>query len=188
MADAQFIATFSLISSLALLIVIWWLLAGYRADNLRDRLFALRDEMFLYAFDQGIIDTAAHENLRLLMNGLIRYAHRVSLARLLLLDMSQRAFRIRPSAPRIYTEWVEAVAALPPDEAEHMRNFHDAAIFSIMKHMVSGSPALWLMSGMVVFHELVFESTRVFVDAIVRSVTRRFPSVGLFEADALRTM
>jgi hypothetical protein len=46
--------------------------SDYRADNLRDHLFTLRDQMFLYALDHGIAETPAHENLRLMMNSLIR--------------------------------------------------------------------------------------------------------------------
>jgi hypothetical protein len=188
MSDAQFVAAFSLIVSLALLLVIWRWLSGYRADHLRDQLFALRDEMFLYAFDQGIANTVAHENLRLLMNSLIRYAHRVSLGRLLLLDLSRRMFKIKPSTPKLHVEWVKAVAALPPDEAQRMRTFHDTAMFLLMKHMISGSPFLWCAVGVVVAHIVVFKSTRGFIDGIIRSITRRVPSPDLFEADALRTM
>src|SRR6266478_6769293 len=177
MADAQFIAALSLIVSLVFLLVIWGWFSGYRADNLRDQLFTLRDEMFLYAFDQGMADTAAHENLRLLMNGLIRYAHRVSLGRLVLLDVSQRVFKIKPSAPALYVEWAKAVAALPDDEAQRMRGFHEAAMLLIIKHMISGSPLLWLASGVVVFHDVIFKSTRAFIDGIVSAVRRRLPSL-----------
>jgi hypothetical protein len=188
MSDVQFVAALSISVSWAFLLVIWWFIWGHRDDNLRDQLFTLRDEMFLYAFDQGIDDTAAYENLRLLLNGLIRYAHRVSLGRLLLLDLSRRVFKLQPSAPPAYAEWVQAVAALPADEAQHMRDFHDKAMLLIMKHMIAGSPLLWCAVGVVVFHVVVFKSTRVFIDSIVRSVRRRVPSLDLFEADALRTM
>jgi hypothetical protein len=187
MSDAEFVAAFSVIISMTFVLVIWRWMSGFRDDNLRDQLFAVRDRMFLYALDQGIVDTPAHENLRLMMNSLIRYAHRVSLGRLMLLDISQRVFKIRPSPPATYVDWVKAVEALPPDEAERVRSFHDQAMLLIMKHMISGSPLLWCASGVVVFHVVVFKSTRVLIDGIVRAVTRRVPSVNLFEVDALRT-
>jgi hypothetical protein len=187
-SDAQFVAAFSVIISTTFMLVIWWWMAGFRDDNLRDQLFTVRDEMFLYALDRGIVDTPAHENLRRLMNSLIRYAHRVSLGRLILLDLSRRVFKINPTLPKTYVDWVEAVAALPVDEAERMRDYHAQAMFLIMKHMVSGSPLLWAACVVVAFHVVVIKSTRVFIDAVVRSVSRRFPSVDLFEADALRTM
>jgi len=185
MSGAEFTAAMSVIISSGLLLVVCWLFSGYRADNLRDRLFTLRDEMFLYALDQGIANTPAHENLRLMMNSLIRYAHRVSFVRLLLLDISRRAFKLKPSVPGLYVEWVEAVASLPADPAERMRGFHGKAMLLIVKHMITGSPPLWLASGVVVFHDIVSKSTRDFIDGIVSAVSRRVPSVDLFEADAL---
>jgi hypothetical protein len=188
MSGAEFVAALSLVVSAALLLVILWLMWGHRDDSLRDQLFTLRDEMFLYAFDHGITDTIAYENLRRLINSLIRYAHRVSLGRLLLLDLSQRVFKIKPSVPPTYAGWVEAVAALPADEAERMRGFHAEAMLFIMKHMITGSPLLWLASCVVVFHVIVFKSTRAFIESIVNAVTRRLPSLDLLEADALRTM
>jgi hypothetical protein len=188
MAGAEFIAALSLIVSLTFLLVLWWLFSGYRDDNLRDQLFTLRDEMFLYALDHGIVGTPAHENLRLTMNSLIRYAHRVSLGRLVLLDISRRVCNIKPRPPATFVEWVKAVDDLPADEADRMRSFHAEALVLVMKHMISGSPLLWLASGIVIVHEIVFRSTRAFFDGIVSAVTRRVPPVDLFEADALRTM
>ena len=188
-SDAQFVAAFSVIVSTAFTLVIWWWMAGCHADNLRDELFTVRDKMFLYALDRGILGNPAHENLRRLMNSLIRYAHRVSLGRLLLLDLSSRVFKIKSTPPKTYMEWVEAVAALSDDEAECMRDFHAQAMFLMMKHIVSGSPLLWAACVVwAAFHVAVIKSTRVFIDAVVRSVSQRFPSVALFEADALRTM
>jgi hypothetical protein len=55
-----------------------------------------------------------------------------------------------------------------------------------MKHMISGSPLLWCAGSVVAVYDVVFKSTGVFIDGIVRSVTRRVPSPSLFEADALR--
>jgi hypothetical protein len=187
MSDAEFAAACSVIISMTFVVVIWRCMAGFHDDNLRDELFTVRDKMFLYAFDRGIADTAAHEKLRLLMNSLIRYAHRVSLGRLLLLDFSRRVFKMRLSQPETYIDWERAVDTLPADEAEQMRKFHDQAMLVMMKHMISGSPLLWCAAGVVVFHILVFKSTRVFIDGIVSAVRRRVPSVDLFEADALRT-
>src|SRR5215813_4061012 len=158
-SDAQFVAAFSVIVSAVFTLVIWGRIAGCHADNLRDQLFTVRDKMFLYALDRGILDNPAHENLRLLLNSLIRYAHRVSLGRLLLLDLSSRVFKIKPAPPKTYVQWVEAVAALPDDEAERMRDFHAQAMFLIMKHMVTGSPLLWAACVVwVAFHVAVIKS------------------------------
>jgi hypothetical protein len=185
MSGVEFTVAMSVVISAIFLLVLWCLYSGYRADNLRDHLFTLRDEMFLYALDHGIAETPAHENLRLMMNSLIRYAHRVSLARLMLLDISRRVFKLKPSLPATYIEWVESVKALPPDEAERMREFHTKAMLLIMTHMVTGSPLLWPAFPLVVLHDVISKSTRAFIDDTVSAVSRRVPSVDLFEADAL---
>jgi hypothetical protein len=39
---------------------------------------------------------------------------------------------------------------------------------------------------LVAFYVVAFESTRALIEAIVAAITRRVPSLGLFEADALR--
>jgi hypothetical protein len=185
MSGVEFTAAMSVVISAILLLVLCCLYSGYRADNLRDHLFALRDEMFLYALDHGIAETPAHENLRLMMNSLIRYAHRVSLARLMLLEISRRVLKLKPSLPATYIEWVEAVKALPPDEAERMREFHAKAMLLIMTHMITGSPLLWPAFPLVMLHDVISKSTRAFIDRTVSAVSRRVPSVDLFEVDAL---
>jgi hypothetical protein len=185
MSGVEFTAAMSVVISAILLLLLCCLYFGYRADNLRDHLFTLRDEMFLYALDHGIAETPAHENLRLMMNSLIRYAHRVSLARLMLLEISRRVFKLKPGLPATYIEWVEAVKALPPDEAERLREFHAKAMLLIMTHMITGSPLLWPAFPLVALHDVISKSTRAFIDGTVSAVSRRVPSVDLFEVDAL---
>ena len=178
-------AAMSVAISTILLLLLGCLYSGYRADNLRDRIFTLRDEMFLYAIDHGIAETTAHEKLRLTMNSLIRYAHHVSLSRLILLDINRRVFKLNPRPPETYIEWVEAVKALPQDEAEHMREFHAKVMLLVMRHMITGSPLLWPVFPLIVIHEAISKSTRALIDVTVSVVSRRIPSVDLFEADAL---
>jgi hypothetical protein len=181
MTDAELVAALSVTLSVALLLVIWRALADYRADDLRDRLFAIRDEMFLYALDQGIADTAAHENLRLIMNRLIRYAHRASLGRMLLSDFGRRVFKFTPSIPPLYREWIETVAALPDEQAHVMRDFHGKAMLAIVRHLITGSPLLWAGSDLITFHLIVFQSLRNFINRVVNSLKTRL------ELDALRS-
>jgi hypothetical protein len=184
MSHTELVTGLSMSISLILLLVEWRLFTGYREDSFRDQLFTLRDEMFLYALDEGILETPAHEKLRLLINYLIRYAHRVSFGRMVLLDLSQHLFGIKPSPPRLYNELVKAVDELPADQARRLRGFHDSATTLMWKHMVAGSPTLWL--GYVAFQAevLIFKSKRAFIDRVVKALTRR---LDLLEADALRT-
>jgi hypothetical protein len=143
--------------------------------------------MFIYALDEKILDTVAHHNLRLLMNRLIRYAHRVSLGRVILLDFSRRWLGLSLNTPQIYAEWLDAVDQLPADQAQCLRGFHDRAMLLMMKHMMSGSPLLWLGSGFVFMKHFLFHVPRMVVGSIANSL-RGHIRLDLLEADALRSM
>lgn len=187
-SQTEFSGAVSTAISLILLATVGRLLWDQRKDNLRDRLFALRDEMFLYALDENISNSDAHMNLRLVINGLIRYAHRVSFSRLLLLELGRFAFRLNPKIPRIYAAWQEGIARLPADQATKLRGFHDRAMVLMLEHMFSGSPVLWAASILLVVKRLLTLSTHAILRNVTSSVTRHLPPLDLLEADALRSM
>src|SRR6185437_15030162 len=89
---------FAIQFTLALLLVwitifVFW--RNYRIDKFRDDLFALRNELFDYAAKGGIsFDEPAYGILRNTMNGLLRYAERISFTHTLLVSVTQR---LRPS-------------------------------------------------------------------------------------------
>jgi hypothetical protein len=167
------------------LIVLVRLFRGYFIDSFRDQLFALRDEVFLYACDEGLLESPAYTNLRLLMNGMIRYGHRVSAGRLIALDFARRIFRISLKPPPTYTEWTMAVAALPADQAQHLRHFHAEAMLLAVKHMMSVSPPLWLATLLLGSYFLIWRSTRMVLDATANALRRRMPE-GLLESEAFK--
>lgn len=77
------------LASLLSLAGLFYLLLGpynaYRIDRLRFDLFRIRDDLFLQAAaDKISFNSAAYQFTRTTLNGAIRYAHRVSLVRLLL--------------------------------------------------------------------------------------------------------
>jgi len=105
-------------------------------DSLRDFLFGLRDEMFLYAFDEELIESPAYRNLRVMMNSLIRYAHRASFAHMILLMIAKRSFHIETAEPPLLKEWSRAVDELPSPQAEKFREFHARVQHALFRHMV----------------------------------------------------
>ncbi len=73
----------NIVQSILFLIVLtfiifkWW--PEQRIDILRQRLFALRDELFDFAMDGYVrFDDPAYQLLRDLLNGTIRYAHNLT--------------------------------------------------------------------------------------------------------------
>ena len=74
-------------------IFVFW--RNYRIDKFRDQLFALRNELFDYAAQGGVsFDEPAYGILRNTMNGLLRYAERISFTHAILANVVQR---FRPS-------------------------------------------------------------------------------------------
>ena len=68
------------------------LLHSQSVDELRSHLFSLRDEMFLYALDHGFLSNPAYCELRNEMNGLIRYAHKLTITQVLILTITSKYY------------------------------------------------------------------------------------------------
>ena len=82
------------------------LFRDYRVDKVRDDLFALRDELFDYAWENTLFEDDGYTKLRTIMNAMLRYAHKLTFARLLLTLLLLRATRPREDP---YLEWRSAV-------------------------------------------------------------------------------
>jgi hypothetical protein len=171
--------------SLIGLLVLMKLLREHTIDSFRDRMFALRDEVFLYACDENLLDSPAHMNLRRLMNGMIRYAHRTSLARLLTLDLARKVFRVPLKVPSTYAEWLVAVDTLPADQAKRLHQFHSEAMMLAVRHMISASPILWFVFAVLAIYFRICRSTKLVRDAVVNVVRRQMPE-DLLEAEAFK--
>src|ERR1019366_10651823 len=69
------------------LVLLWGLLFfcwdEYRLDALRDKLFSLRHRLFMAAVEGHIaFDDPTYQQLRILMNGMIRFGHKLTFGRL----------------------------------------------------------------------------------------------------------
>ncbi len=70
---------FSVASLAGLVVLYFWLYRDYRIDLFRQRLFALRDELFDLARSGAIsFDDRAYGLLRSTLNGFIRFGHRLT--------------------------------------------------------------------------------------------------------------
>jgi|SRR5208337_710382 len=92
-------------------------------DEVRSDLFGLRDETFIYAADNGLLNTQAYKLLRKLMNSFIRYAHRLTITRVVLLSLGSKL--VPPdSSSSFLIEWQPALDELAPSHREQMRAFY----------------------------------------------------------------
>lgn len=130
------------------LVALWGLLyfcwREYRWDRLRDKLFALRHRLFICAAQGRIqFDAPAYRVERDLINGMIRFTHKLTFGRLFLTGISHR---LRPDQELIepMNQWRAEVDGLPRDTQQELRSIHDEMFRSVMKHMASGNPVLFL--------------------------------------------
>lgn len=130
------------IMSLLGLIALWafwyYLWKPQRVDIFRQKLFALRSDLFDLAAKGTVpFDHPAYTQLRLLINGLIRFAHRASLPTLII------AAAQSSNAPSgALTAWKKNVQKLPKDERNQLLAVHTAASEAFAKHLIGGSLVL----------------------------------------------
>lgn len=134
---------FEQIISLLGLIGIWaiwyFLWKPQRVDVLRQRLFALRSDLFdLAANDAVSFSHPAYTELRMMINGVIKFAHRVSLPAVLL------AAKMPRMEPNDYlSAWKKTVQKLPEDTGNRLLEIHEELSKTLTLYVIRGSLLLW---------------------------------------------
>ena len=114
---------------------------GQCVDETRSDLFTLRDEMFLYATDNGLLETEAYQQLRSLMNGFIRYAHRLSATRVLLIFIASRLVP-PPLSASFLSNWDAYSALLEEPHRQKLQSFFKKHELIIATHIIHRSLVL----------------------------------------------
>ncbi len=138
--DAIHVLRFCLVLFIAWLI--WyqfWI--PYRVEYFRQRLFKLRDELFESAAAGNIEFThPAYTDLRLTMNALIRYGHRVTIWRIVMSMVSLARSR-NSHVVNSYAEWRKQTDRIENEETRNRIYAFRSEISEIMAaHMVLISP------------------------------------------------
>jgi hypothetical protein len=137
-------------SSIALLcLAITWLVfyADYHCDSFRQKMFALRDEVFDYAKAGNIaFDHPAYVELRSLMNGMIRFAHRLTLGQLAVIGLNAKK---RPREADDFSERFEKdLQSVKSGQVRNqMRRYHDQVTRLMVVHFLTGSLLLMVVVG-----------------------------------------
>jgi hypothetical protein len=120
-------------------------LPTYRVDSFRQKMFCVRDELFDFAAQRKVaFDDPAYVLLRLQMNALIRYGHQLTVFRMLMTYIINAASK-RADGTSWSAVWEPSLARINDDEVRaQMRRFHERAVMIAVKHLISGSPILWL--------------------------------------------
>jgi hypothetical protein len=137
MTDAIVGATISFSVGAFLLVLLYVCWRSYQLDSFRDKLFALREELFLYVCDNDMVDHPAHGFLRDEINSFIRYAHKITVWRLGFLIGARDALRVGPSS--MLEEWKSALELVPAGSRDKMRYFHEKSLILMTRHLVASS-------------------------------------------------
>jgi hypothetical protein len=127
------------IMSLLGLIALWafwyYLWKPQRVDIFRQKLFALRSDLFDLAANGTVpFDHPGYTQLRLLINGLIQFAHRASFPTLIFAVVQSRTV-----PPDALDAWKKNVSRLPESERKQLLAVHSAVSVVFAKHLIGGS-------------------------------------------------
>jgi len=174
------------LSSILGLVGVWYLVSvrwsEYRLDSFRDDLFRIRDGLFMFAADDGIsFEHPAYSILRERMNVLIRYAHEITLTRLIIVAATQDYYS-RKSAAII--KWEAAVAELPEPTRSGIEEYNRSLAFAIVKHLVFSSFFRYLAFRPTISIVKLLKGRDVLRNEVVNS-PRVVSNVEALESDAL---
>ena len=163
-------------------VLVFWCWKSYRIDSFRQKLFALRDELFDFA-DSGAIafDDPAYYRLRKTLNGMIRFAHQITFPRLCIALIAEK-ISPDPLAKEAYQKWNDALLNINDFTIqETMLEIHSRMSFLMVKHMIKGSPTLFVSVVGVLIGTHLFE---VFVQ-----IKQRFmANLTLLESQAVEAL
>lgn len=112
--------------------------SSIRTDEFRQRLFALRDELFdLAAAGRIEFDHPAYRLLRATLNGYIRFAHQLGLPPILVV-----AWLHGRSGARYQESFEKAIATIPEAPRREMRRIEEAMQVVVAEYLLGGLPGL----------------------------------------------
>lgn len=132
-----------LLMSLAGLAIFCSLVRNYQRDSFRQKAFAIRDQLFDYAAAEHIaFSDPAYYQLRLNINRVIQYSHRLNFGESLLPSILLLKREADPS--RSFLAWKEAVDGLPEPVKTEITKIHVAFQEATIFYLISTTPLVWL--------------------------------------------
>ena len=163
--------------TIVLVVVLLWQWPSYRLDGFRQEMFSLRDELFDYAYSGKIgFDDPAYRLLRQLMNGFIRYAHRLTFFRVCMNLVVWKTVEVTPEL-KWTDRWNRARGNIKNEDAKKsLDEFHGRVCALVVGRLASGSPVLLaLITSCIVValcHAGLTSLKEVFDKAVTETLTR----------------
>lgn len=115
-----------------------------RVDAFREELFCIRRDLFLLAASGKIsFDSNPYTELRYRINGMLRFAHRISLRTSF---VAAKLAEINPDKTNVYDEWKKSLEDVPADVRAELNSIHSRMFRAYMNHLVHGSVTLSLVA------------------------------------------
>lgn len=132
-----------------LLFGLWWLwfieYRQFRIDLLRQRLFSIRDELLNDAMNGELsVESKAYGMTRTTLNGMIRFAHDLSILRIVIGSVIHRRMDRSAFAKRYAEEMKEAIGELPSEAKKRLLSAHLKMHFAVADHLIRSSLLLWM--------------------------------------------
>ncbi len=132
----------------AMLLGLRWLFWDLRVDKTRDKLFALRDELFDYAIQNNLLRHGSYRGLRESVNSMIRFEHRSSVwVFAAMIIASERIPSMR--GPNVKSEWRRRLDDLPQNHRQVLTDMHEKMFIICMVSMIKKSFVAQLALGVV---------------------------------------
>jgi hypothetical protein len=121
--------------------VLWFYFAKeQRVDAFREELFSIRKDLFLMAASGEIsFESKSYTELRYLINGMLQFAHRISLPTSL---VAARLAEINPDKTNIYDQWKRSLDGAPAEVRAKLDSIHSRMFRAYMNQLVHGSVVL----------------------------------------------
>jgi hypothetical protein len=154
-------------------VVIFKMIPAMLLDSFRQDMFAVRDELFDFAAEGNIaFDHPAYVLLRRQMNGFIRYAHQLTVFRILM-TAAIHGVLASPEPKDWRKEWAHAMESTPSEYVKtRLYEFHKRAMILAFKRLIIGSPILWV-AIVIAGVQLSFEGATRSLSQLVRMAAKK---------------
>jgi hypothetical protein len=186
MMDAKMLSLLlqSCVCVVFLTVVLLTLWSSARLDDFRQKMFALRDELFDCAADGNIdFDDPAYRLLRQSMNGTIRYAHQLTFFRVCV-TMIEIHLTIHKPKSNWVEDWQLALGKIESVEVRaRLESFHSRSTQLIVNRLVLGSPFLFALV-MCAIPMFVLRTGWLSLETIAMSTVTRVVNTRMIENEA----
>ncbi|MDX8411903.1 MAG: hypothetical protein R8K46_08580 [Mariprofundaceae bacterium] len=149
---------------------LWWLFISpyreYRIDLLRERLFAARGKLFDQAGSGEIeFSSSAYGMTRTTMNGMIRFAHELSVYRVFSVFVVEKFFLHDVESDDYRNRLTAAIKPLTEDQRKLIEGAHAAMALAVVFHVAHTSillaPILIVLKTLASFGEAVLSALKI---------------------------